>query len=105
MWARGEAKNIDGFFPENSVNFFEKPTFYFKIKKNEKIMEIFLKNSENSVNFFLVLPSRWYVPIVSFTIVMYRALLVLMNWLIDVNYANVGEEERGEHVSSQGMVQ
>ena len=37
--------------------------------------------------------------------VMYRALQVLMNWLIDVNYAFVGKEERGAHVSSQGMVQ
>ena len=27
----GGAQNEDWFFPENSVNFFEKPTFYFKI--------------------------------------------------------------------------
>ena len=48
QWGRrGNAKNIDGFFPENLLNFFEKLTFYFEIKKNEKNVEIFLKNSEN----------------------------------------------------------
>ena len=36
---------------------------------------------------------------------MYRALQVLMSWLIDVNYAFDGKEERETHVSSQSMVQ
>ena len=29
----GSTKNSDGFFSENSVNFFDKPTFHLKIKK------------------------------------------------------------------------
>ena len=33
-WGRGgNAKNVDGVFPENLVHFFDKLTFYFKIKK------------------------------------------------------------------------
>ena len=28
-----EEKSVNGFFPKNSENFFEKPTFYLKIKR------------------------------------------------------------------------
>ena len=58
LWGSGGgAQNEDWFFPENSVNFFEKPTFHFKIKTKwenygnffEKFGK-FQKFSENSGN-------------------------------------------------------
>ena len=42
----GGAKNEDGFFSENLVNFFEKPTSYWNFKRNLKNCKNFFENSE-----------------------------------------------------------
>ena len=47
LWGcSGGAKNEDEFFSKNSVNFFEKPTSYWNLKKNWKNWKFFQKISK-----------------------------------------------------------
>ena len=49
LWGcRGGAKNEDGFFSKNSVNFFKNQHLIGALKKINKIVEIFSKKLENS---------------------------------------------------------
>ena len=62
LWGcRGGAKNEDGFFSANSVNFFKKPTSYWNLKKNWKKCGNFFKKIRKFRNNFENFGKLWTI--------------------------------------------